>query len=77
MSAQVRDKTMAYQMSKQMWLRMSSAVCASAAWQTSSMHPVRIRHRFLRSARQIVLQHGKTPESSSTSMCHLIIKPAN
>ncbi len=46
---QVRGRVTAMQGCKQRWLRMSSAVCASAAWRTSSMHPARICHRALRS----------------------------
>lgn len=50
---QVRGGLTAMQGCKQRWLRMSSAVCASAAWRTSSTHPARICHRALRCAHSV------------------------
>ena len=50
---QDRNRTMEVQLCKQMWSPMSSAVCASAAWQTFSMHPACISHRMLRYALRV------------------------
>ena len=68
---QDRNRVTVVQSCKQMWSPRSSAVCASAAWQTFSMRPARINHTALRFAQQNVGRMERSSNHEACCMCRL------